>query len=425
MGSAIAILLFIILSYWEIKLLYSKKEWTIPYYDGKASLVMSGPEALIVVMFATAFIGLSPVIAIRLAFLEIICILGILSAKDKPIISVPVVIYILFLIWEIIGLGYTESAVFGIRMILKYIYPLLLAMFTSAIVKDGEIFFSAGMWTRKIAAIGIISLFIPVVNILGNEIFWYLAAFITGLIPMIVFSFSLADFNYRKRESLLWGIALCLPCAIAVFRTDIFGSAIAISTFFLIKYRLKSLPIIALIGFLGLCVMFYVPSVKNKMFIEPDKVTITDYMTGNIDEGNIQTNMRKFMWEDASQKFYEGHELIGSGTGRIQTFFYTEATDSRRGGQLHNDFLVLQCDNGLIGLSLFILSYVAILLHCIIIYHNASNPYTQMCALVAGASLMGVFVTMFSDNTLSYSMVTLSFPWGFYGMALGLNKNLG
>ncbi len=48
-----------------------------------------------------------------------------------------------------------------------------------------------------------------------------------------------------------------------------------------------------------------------------------------------------------------------------------------------------------------------------------------MAALVAGSSLLGVFVTMYSDNTLSYSMVTLSFPWGFYGMALGLKENLG
>ena len=46
-----------------------------------------------------------------------------------------------------------------------------------------------------------------------------------------------------------------------------------------------------------------------------------------------------------------------------------------------------------------------------------------MAAMVAGASLMGVFVTMYSDNTLSYSMCTLSFPWGFYGMALGINNN--
>lgn len=76
------------------------------------------------------------------------------------------------------------------------------------------------------------------------------------------------------------------------------------------------------------------------MFLRPDDVTITDYVTGNYDENNVRTNMRKFMWEDATERFYKGHETIGSGTGRVQTFFYTEATDSRRGGQMHNDFLM-------------------------------------------------------------------------------------
>ena len=92
---------------------------------------------------------------------------------------------------------------------------------------------------------------------------------------------------------------------------------------------------------------------------------------------------------------------------------------------MHNDLLVLKCDNGLVGIVLFGLAYFAVTLHCIIIYHKCLNPYTRMAALVAGASLMGVFVTMYSDNTLSYSMVTLSFPWGFYGMALGLKDKLG
>jgi hypothetical protein len=35
---------------------------------------------------------------------------------------------------------------------------------------------------------------------------------------------------------------------------------------------------------------------------------------------------------------------------------------------------------------------------------------------------MGVFVTLYSENTVNYSMATLSMPFGFYGMMLGLIK---
>ena len=240
---------------------------------------------------------------------------------------------------------------------------------------------------------------------------------------MAIFSFTMVEFSDEKKKNLWWGLFFCLPCLILVFRTDIFGTVVALATFFVLKYRVKGLPIAAALGILGLCSMFYIPAVKNKMFFKPEEVTITDYISGNYDENNVRTNMRKFMWEDAEKRFFKEHKLIGTGTGTIHHFFYEVATDARSGGQMHNDFLVLKCDNGMIGLFLFGLSYFAVTLHCIYLYHKGRNTYTRMAAMVAGASLMGVFVTMYSDNTLSYSMCTLSFPWGFYGMALGLNNN--
>lgn len=424
MITALCIIIFIALSAWEIKLLYADRvQMRLPY--GSRQLVeLTGNEALIIVMFATAYIGLSPVLSLRLGFLELLCVIGIIRHHNKVIISPPIILFCIFLIWEIIGIAYTPDKGFGIRMILKYIYPLLFALFTAQVVRNGEIFITAGLWARRVATIGIVIMLLPGLKIIAGIAYWFNAALVTSMISLVIFSFALVEFSDEKRKNLWWGIALCLPCFIFVYRTDIFGTAIALSAFFLVKYRLKALPIIAIIGLLGLCSMFYIPAVKNKMFINPEKVTITDYMTGNIDEDNIQTNMRKFAWEDVTQKFYDGHEIIGSGTGRVQTFYYSEVMDSRRGGQLHNDFLVLKCDNGLIGLILFIIAYLSITLHCIHIYHKSSHPYTRMAALVAGASLMGVFVTMYSDNTLSYSMVTQSFSWGCYGMALSFKQHL-
>ena len=126
----------------------------------------------------------------------------------------------------------------------------------------------------------------------------------------------------------------------------------------------------------------------------------------------------------AKQDLMNGHELRGEGTGRVQKYMYTEVEDERRTGQLHNDLLVMQIDNGKIGLWLYILCNILIFLHCLKIYNNTTEgPYTRMFALTAGASILGVLVTMYSDNTISYSIVTTSFPWAFYGMALGLKES--
>lgn len=93
-----------------------------------------------------------------------------------------------------------------------------------------------------------------------------------------------------------------------------------------------------------------------------------------------------------------------------------------RGGQLHSDFLLMLCDNGTIGLSLYLLSYLGALFHCMRISRRTKDKYTKALSLTAGAALCGVLVTLYSDNSVSYSMCTLSYPWGIYGMVLGLYR---
>lgn len=414
---------FIGLSIWEISILNSSgKDWRMPYGD-RNIMQLTNYEALFIVLMATAYFGFMPVLSLRLAFLEVLCLIILARCSNRLSISVPMIFYFVFLAWVIIGIFYSPSAEFGVRMLLKYLYPLLIALVAAKVVKDGELFVSSGIWARRLATIGIALHLVPGLTWIIGNFFWFHAAMCTGIISMAIFSFALVEFSDEKRKNLIWGLALCLPCILLVFRTDIFGTAVALATFFVVKYKIKAIPIVISIGILGLCTMFYIPAVKNKMFFHADKVTMADFLSGKVQDDDVRNNMRKFMWDDARESFYYGHEMIGSGTGRVQKFFYTEAMDSRRGGQLHNDFLVILCDNGNIGLALFILVYLSALVHSIKIYTRESNPYVRMSALTAGASLIGVVVTMYSDNTVSYSMATLSFPWAFYGMALGLKRS--
>ena len=88
----------------------------------------------------------------------------------------------------------------------------------------------------------------------------------------------------------------------------------------------------------------------------------------------------------------------------------------------HNDYIQISCDNGLIGIVLYLLVIGSIITHCFIEYNKKNSTTIKMCAIVAGSSIAGVALTMYTDNVVNYSMATLSYPFGFYGMMLGLIK---
>ena len=128
------------------------------------------------------------------------------------------------------------------------------------------------------------------------------------------------------------------------------------------------------------------------------------------------------MWEYFEGKFYQGHELCGSGTGTCQQHFYTHFLF---GGLkvMHSDIVQMKCDSGQIALVLYYGSILCIFLHCLISYSRYRDPWIKICAITAGSSIIGVACTMYSDNVVNYSMCTLSYPFGFYGMMLGLIRH--
>jgi len=135
------------------------------------------------------------------------------------------------------------------------------------------------------------------------------------------------------------------------------------------------------------------------------------------------------MWEWSLDNYFRGHELIGSGTGNLQKVFYENMSGPNRdapgGGIVHNDYIQMLCDNGLIGIILYLTSGLFAIIHCFILYNRKHYPpVLRICAITAGASMAGMLLTLYSDNVVNYSMATLAYPWGFYGMALGLNRQL-
>lgn len=417
MAVFIAYLLFLVILFVSVRLLFTKEGILSSPYDREVKMKCTGMELLVIFIFATGLLAIQPLIAIRLAMLEVLCIVGIILSRNRVVFSIPIILFLGFLLWALLGLTYTSSIPYGIRMILKYAAPLLVCMFASSVVRDGEIFLKALQRARLTGLIALLVLFVPFVAYLFYASFWHQAAIVTHFITLAMFSLALFFFTNEKKQNLLWFMAFALPCVFKVFRTDIMGTMLALCAFFTIKYRVKAIPMIVVLACLSVASIFYIPSVKSKMYHNPDAVTVTDFLTGNVDENNINTSGRKTVWEEAMRIYESNNEWIGSGTGTIQHYLYE---NYNFGAQLHGDFLVMLVDNGKVGLILFLIMYLAVILHCIWIYHQSDHNLIKLCAIASGSSLIGVMATMYSDNTISFSLATLALPWGMYGMVLGM-----
>lgn len=389
-------------------------------------MVMDGPEMFWVLTFSTGLLAFSApagldLMAIRLMVLEVFCIVGLFICKRSPQWSPAVIFYVLYIIWLVVGLSYTPALGYGFRVILKYLYPLLIMLFASAAVRDKEVFLKAGIGARTVALISIGVFFIPYVGRLFPGVFWYGTASAIHYISMCVFSLALFYYTREKKKNLLLCILFMLPCILWVFRTSIMGTTLALMTFFFFKYKLKSLPIIFSVFILFIVAVFAIPSVREKMFINRENVSIEQFQRGEITKDDINSNARFGMWEHLENRFYDGKELTGSGIGSVQNYMYSNFVF---GGLKvpHNDYVQILCDSGIIGVVLYLLVVLTVITHSFIVYQNNSDVTIRMSAIIAGSSLAGVALTMYTDNVVNYSMTTLSYPFGFYGMMLGLIK---
>lgn len=419
-------LYFLIITLIGLKFLTMKQGVMVNPLNREQKMVMDGPEMFWVLTFSTGLLAFSApgaldLMAIRLMVLEVFCLVGLFICKRSLQWSPAIILYLLYIIWLVIGLSYTPAPGYGFRVILKYLYPLLIMLFASAAVRDKEVFLKAGIGARTVALISIAISFIPYIGRLFPGVFWYATAKAINYISICIFSLALFYYTKEKKKNLFLCILFILPCILWVFRTSIMGTTLALMTFFFFKYKLKSLPVIFSVFILFIVAVFTIPSIREKMFFDDSGKNIEQLNAGEISIDDIDSNGRFAMWEWSLNKFFQGRELAGTGTGNLQETFYALRHPFGTIRICHNDYVQILCDNGLIGIIFFGGCFFALIFHCFIVFQNRRyDTAIHLCAVVAGASAAGTLLTMYTDNVVNYTMATLSYPCGFYGMMLGL-----
>lgn len=412
----------IILLYYAIRIYSTQHLLTVKNpCNGNQKITVNRNLHFLLFSIATAMVFLGPLSLVKYIFW--ILILGILCFTRSFVLRIDGIVgcYLMFVLWAVFSMTYSSEQYQGLMLIIKYILPLLYLWlgYNAINTKEEFILFLKVTLTIMIVYAFLIGGFsAKIYPIIYNAILYRtgglfiayasLADFFSALIVVPLALYII----YRKKSYLAGALIILMSTLLEVVRTGLGGIALAISFFFFIIYKIKAIPCIAvcLIGLFS--VFMFVPSVREKMFIDGERPSGTE-----ISFDSIQSNGREFIWETNLDRFYTPSPVIGSGLGESVAF----TKDNFSVHLIHSDYIQILCDMGLVGIVLFGLFFLTVISKVFRSLLRYKDDFILLTGAMAAGSCAAVFFSMAFDNVITYSQQCFVIPFAFIGI---FNKSL-
>lgn len=176
-------------------------------------------------------------------------------------------------------------------------------------------------------------------------------------------------------------------------------------------YRTKLWNVAAVAVFLVLgIVLFYTP-VFQAHFFESGSGTLSDVLSGEfIDFGRADAWSK--VWEEAWE-----HPLLGAGIGTAFDFVPTVWEDSNH---VHNDYLRVFFELGLVGFALFVFIGAWQLVTLYRAINNTSDDLVRTAFAAAWLGFLGLLISCLTDNTIVYHVYYVNPLFAVMGAAFGV-----
>jgi len=426
MYALINITVFFLVTGYAFKLLISKSSYV--KLSKTEKVLLNGREKFLIFTLATGMIAISTMSlsSIRLTIWMSMMLFSFFMLRQPPRIYKVTLVYILFLIWLIFTLTATPSLNYGIRIFSKYLYPFVALLFAATFVQSKDFIFIAMRWMLIAAFLSSFFLGGFMTHILGiwifflGGVFWPISTLADYLAVMSAVSLVMWWRTKEKKYLLLilWFMSSALFNST---RTGVLSIGIMLMAWSYLRFKVASLPFMIVGLLIGVSMILFIPSIKEKMFYVPDKVQSISDITSAFSKNNLNTSERSAMWEDLLNRFYVHNQWTGSGLGSVQNYLYTHVV---HGGLKvpHNDYVQIMCDAGKIGLWLYLLfpfmTYISLRKYV----HKMPKTPIQISAVLAVLSYMAVLPAMGFDNVVNYSFASHSYPFIFIGIFLAYKR---
>lgn len=435
MQTIISLIFFIILLVWVGNIFLTKKQKFRTVQYGKNEFYqLSRNMYFVIFTICTAPVFLHSISLLKYGLWFAIVLLLLFTGKIRTKFEAITVAYIVFFLWLCYTMTYTNAKHDGMMMLVKYSLPLLfLWMGYSGLNNEKDLIILlktvnlvACVYCFLIGGVGWKLMPWLYYSPIGEQFSKYagFADYLTSIfiVPILLYWLT------KEKKYIFCALWMLLSTVLQSVRTGMGGMMLVFAFAIFLRYKIKAIPSLFLAGVLFLSIILFVPDVNKKFFGDAaGKVSATDIVQGDaMSLDNIEMSGREYLWKKLKENCYYGNELIGKGLGESEYFAKNKMYKGEI-SKVHNDYLILLCDTGKIGIIFFILFYISVILkvasHVML---RRSNPLVKLTGIMALSSMAGIAFCMYFDNVVSNSMQSMVMPYIYLGLflkALDLEKH--
>ena len=298
--------------------------------------------------------------------------------------------YLMFFLFACLSLSYSSQPIRGIPGLFMYILPLFYyALATEAITSESDI-------TKLFTYISNATLVLLIIGLpfYPERIAYPYYGMAICSIPVMLY------LTTKKKIYVIHFLFCILPAIFWVKRTPLLGIVVGMTVFALLLYRWKAvLPIVGAI-ILGFTVIVSIPQFREKMY--GGDAQVSSYDSSDSDADNINTNGRMFFWQQMYDMFYKQSPVLGVGQGTVKAYLQSDRNEFKKAFPLmHNDWLLLLCELGILGTSFLLLFFLRMIWKCVK-YSSLHYPHDlRLMAVVCASSIFSTMTHMLFENCMN------------------------
>lgn len=392
--------------FWGIMCAFSSRKFHYFKVERKKFWYNNDVHWLFIVVVSSFFFGSNVLSLGRVVIFTLLCLFIIIKKKWGLMNKEPILrSFVVFYLWLLYTMTYSEGVTQGLLMLVKYIIPIIFFIFSyHAIQKEHDYI----AWLHRINRINLIYIFIhgiAPIGLLEDSLFgWEFWGGAHGYSMAVFLGVPLTLYvKTGKKKYLLYALLYSLP-AVTYIRRAAFGAYCIVMCLFLIyRYKLKGTIVICASLVVVIMAVFAMEPIKERVFGgdkgDASSVTMKDFERGEVE---FNSSGRDVMWEIVWDKFYKGNEIKGVGLGTMKRFITSDSNEHRDNFMiLHNDYLHLLCETGIIGVGLWITFFLTIMVKMLKVLLGKNAVLLKYSALTAMGAFFAIGFIMYFANVVS------------------------